>query len=156
MRGQQGSPRAAMACSARRRLPPLRDTHATLSVGPFRDAHHASRRDQAVGLELVNAGCSGCAGVRALRAHPVPLSSGTVRSLGSRCAALTRPNAASSHLTQGGDSGELLAESCNLGVAHPPGYPLFVLITKGWLVLTEAVGMGGSPAWRANLLSAGV
>lgn len=28
----------------------------------------------------------------------------------------------------GGDSGELVAESCHLGVAHPPGYPLYLLI----------------------------
>jgi hypothetical protein len=37
------------------------------------------------------------------------------------------------HLTlfpsiSGGDSGELLAESCHLGVAHPPGYPIFTLL----------------------------
>ncbi|KAG5177818.1 hypothetical protein JKP88DRAFT_264888 [Tribonema minus] len=28
----------------------------------------------------------------------------------------------------GGDSGELLAEACGLGTAHPPGYPLFTLL----------------------------
>ncbi|CAN0454649.1 unnamed protein product, partial [Hapterophycus canaliculatus] len=28
----------------------------------------------------------------------------------------------------GGDAGELVAESCQLGTAHPPGYPLFTLI----------------------------
>jgi hypothetical protein len=28
----------------------------------------------------------------------------------------------------GGDSGELLAEACQLGTAHPPGYPLFTLL----------------------------
>ena len=28
----------------------------------------------------------------------------------------------------GGDSGELLAEACQLGVAHPPGYPLFIIL----------------------------
>ena len=27
----------------------------------------------------------------------------------------------------GGDSGELVAEACQLGHAHPPGYPLFTL-----------------------------
>ena len=49
----------------------------------------------------------------------------------------------------GGDSGELIAAACNLGVAHPPGYPLFTLLTKffTWIPF-------GSIAWRANLLSA--
>ena len=28
----------------------------------------------------------------------------------------------------GGDSGELVAEACHLGTAHPPGYPLFTLL----------------------------
>ena len=28
----------------------------------------------------------------------------------------------------GGDSGELVAESCELGTAHPPGYPLYTLL----------------------------
>ncbi len=28
----------------------------------------------------------------------------------------------------GGDAGELAAESCHLGIAHPPGYPLFTLL----------------------------
>lgn len=28
----------------------------------------------------------------------------------------------------GGDSGELLAEGCSLGTAHPPGYPLFTIL----------------------------
>lgn len=28
----------------------------------------------------------------------------------------------------GGDSGELLAEGCSLGTAHPPGYPLFTML----------------------------
>lgn len=30
----------------------------------------------------------------------------------------------------GGDSGELLSESCVLGIAHPPGYPLFILLNN--------------------------
>jgi hypothetical protein len=28
----------------------------------------------------------------------------------------------------GGDSGELLAAGCQLGSAHPPGYPLYTLL----------------------------
>jgi hypothetical protein len=30
----------------------------------------------------------------------------------------------------GGDSGELLAESCIMGTAHPPGYPLYTIMSK--------------------------
>ena len=31
----------------------------------------------------------------------------------------------------GGDSGELMGAACELGVAHPPGYPLFTMLS--WL-----------------------
>lgn len=34
------------------------------------------------------------------------------------------------HLLPGGDSGELLAEACVGGVAHPPGYPLLLLLLR--------------------------
>lgn len=54
----------------------------------------------------------------------------------------------------GGDSGELLGEACHLGVAHPPGYPLFVLVTRAWMDATAALGFPGSPAMRANAMSA--
>ncbi|CAM9235874.1 unnamed protein product [Ectocarpus sp. 13 AM-2016] len=62
----------------------------------------------------------------------------------------------------GGDAGELVAESCHLGTAHPPGYPLFTLLnhmtTRGVPLLLEYVGFssgteadgGASPAWYAN------
>ncbi|GMF14870.1 unnamed protein product [Phytophthora lilii] len=43
----------------------------------------------------------------------------------------------------GGDSGELVAESCHLGVSHPPGYPLFNMVALfGFspLIWTYAVG----------------
>ncbi|CAB1110766.1 unnamed protein product [Ectocarpus sp. CCAP 1310/34] len=58
----------------------------------------------------------------------------------------------------GGDAGELVAESCHLGTAHPPGYPLFTLLnhmtTRGLPILLEYVGFssgteadgGASPA----------
>ena len=29
----------------------------------------------------------------------------------------------------GGDSGELLAESCIMGTAHPPGYPVYTILS---------------------------
>nr|XP_031360712.1 transmembrane protein 260 [Lonchura striata domestica] len=47
----------------------------------------------------------------------------------------------------GGDAGELITAAYELGVAHPPGYPLFTLLAK---VATELPG--GSPAFRVNLL----
>lgn len=48
----------------------------------------------------------------------------------------------------GGDAGELAAEACNVGVAHPPGYPLFT-----WMG-NAAVRFGPeswSPARRMNI-----
>lgn len=58
----------------------------------------------------------------------------------------------------GGDSGELVAESCHLGVSHPPGYPLFNMAVHAFALLLPW-GHGDSEAmtvaWRANLFSAG-
>ena len=51
----------------------------------------------------------------------------------------------------GGDSGELVAEACHLGTAHPPGYPLFTLLIHA---LTRLPGVPASPAVRANLFCA--
>ena len=45
----------------------------------------------------------------------------------------------------GGDSGELVAEACELGTAHPPGYPLYTLVVHLLTYLPV-----GSMAWRAN------
>lgn len=62
----------------------------------------------------------------------------------------------------GGDAGEVVAESCHLGTAHPPGYPLFTLLnhvaTRGLPRLLDTVGLRpgpgvdgrASPAWCAN------
>lgn len=62
----------------------------------------------------------------------------------------------------GGDAGEVVAESCHLGTAHPPGYPLFTLLnhvtTRGLPRLLDLVGLRpgsgvdgrASPAWCAN------
>ncbi len=49
----------------------------------------------------------------------------------------------------GGDSGELVTVADTLGVAHPPGYPLFTLL--GFLFSRLP---WGTVAWRVNLLSA--
>lgn len=55
----------------------------------------------------------------------------------------------------GGDSGELVAESCHLGVSHPPGYPLFNMAVHAF---TTTLWGGNNDsttiAWRANLFSA--
>ncbi|XP_075388500.1 protein O-mannosyl-transferase TMEM260 isoform X2 [Tenrec ecaudatus] len=48
----------------------------------------------------------------------------------------------------GGDSGELITAASELGVAHPPGYPLFTLMAKLAIVLFPS----GSVAYRVNLL----
>uniref|UniRef100_UPI00398F7EFD protein O-mannosyl-transferase TMEM260 isoform X1 n=1 Tax=Pristiophorus japonicus TaxID=55135 RepID=UPI00398F7EFD len=66
---------------------------------------------------------------------------------------LTVVSAVYLHTTQrsvpGGDSGELVTAACELGVAHPPGYPLFTLLAR--LAMTLPLG---SPAFRVNVLNA--
>ncbi|HUF50023.1 MAG TPA: DUF2723 domain-containing protein [Longimicrobiales bacterium] len=49
----------------------------------------------------------------------------------------------------GGDSGELVAAVAAGGVPHPPGYPLYVLLTAPFTWLPV-----GNVAWRANLAAA--
>ena len=49
----------------------------------------------------------------------------------------------------GGDSGELIAEACQLGVAHPPGYPLFVYFAQLAMVMLAPFGL--SPAFSVNV-----
>src|SRR5690242_6510647 len=48
-----------------------------------------------------------------------------------------------------GDSGELITSAYVLGISHPPGYPLYMLL--GYVVSHLP---GGSPALWMNLLSA--
>ncbi|XP_036910264.1 transmembrane protein 260 isoform X2 [Sturnira hondurensis] len=48
----------------------------------------------------------------------------------------------------GGDSGELITAAHELGVAHPPGYPLFTVVAKLAITLFPF----GSVAYRVNLL----
>jgi hypothetical protein len=52
----------------------------------------------------------------------------------------------------GGDSGELVAESCHLGVSHPPGYPLFNMIVHIFVNYLPVPNV--TPAWKANFFSA--
>ncbi len=49
----------------------------------------------------------------------------------------------------GGDSGELIVAAHELGVAHPPGYPLFTLLGHAFTLLPL-----GSIAWRVNFMTA--
>ena len=49
----------------------------------------------------------------------------------------------------GGDSGELIAAAAEHGVAHPPGYPLYTMLTAAAAALPI-----GTVAWRANAASA--
>ncbi len=49
-----------------------------------------------------------------------------------------------------GDSGELVTASWVLGVPHPTGYPLYVLLGKAWATLLPV----GSVAFRMSLFSA--
>lgn len=48
------------------------------------------------------------------------------------------------------DAGDMAAGAWTLGVAHPPGYPFFVLLGRAWTTLLPF----GSPAYRLNVLSA--
>lgn len=48
-----------------------------------------------------------------------------------------------------GDSGDLITAASTLGIAHPPGYPLFSMIGHLFTFLPL-----GSPAFRVNLMSA--
>ena len=50
----------------------------------------------------------------------------------------------------GSDSGDLAAAVATLGIAHPPGYPTYVLFGRAW----AALPLGGDLAYRLNLLSA--
>jgi hypothetical protein len=56
----------------------------------------------------------------------------------------------------GGDSGELVAEGCILGVAHPPGYPLFTMMVNAIsrLVNHGHGSFGGDVAYLVNMSSA--
>lgn len=52
-------------------------------------------------------------------------------------------------ISSAGDSGELVAVVATNGVAHPPGYPLYVLLARFFIFFPF-----GNIAWRLNLLAA--
>eukprot|EP00985_Skeletonema_marinoi_P022899 scaffold14867_cov194-Skeletonema_marinoi.AAC.1 len=53
----------------------------------------------------------------------------------------------------GGDAGELVAEGCTLGIAHPPGYPLFTIIVYFITSLGKHYLQNLSPAYLVNASS---
>eukprot|EP00960_Hanusia_phi_P049055 759333-Hanusia_phi.AAC.2 len=52
----------------------------------------------------------------------------------------------------GGDSGEVMAAACSGGPAHPPGYPLFVMLARVSMRLFAS--LGENKAYRVNLMCA--
>lgn len=62
------------------------------------------------------------------------------------------PNLTWAH--QGADGGELIAAAISNGVPHPPGYPLYMLLLRGWLAATDRLLPFGSLAWHGALFSA--
>ncbi|XP_029350355.1 transmembrane protein 260 isoform X2 [Echeneis naucrates] len=54
----------------------------------------------------------------------------------------------------GGDSGELITTACELGVAHPPGYPLFTLLARLALCLLPSLSVAHSINLMVSLLGA--
>jgi hypothetical protein len=52
----------------------------------------------------------------------------------------------------GGDNGELIAVANGLGVAHPPGYPLFTMLAAAMIRILSRSGM--EVAFRVSVLSA--
>lgn len=54
----------------------------------------------------------------------------------------------------GADGGELIAAAMVNGVPHPPGYPLYTMLLRGWIALVGIMAPGSELAWRGNVLSA--
>jgi hypothetical protein len=52
----------------------------------------------------------------------------------------------------GGDSGEIVAEGCHLGTAHPPGYPLLTMIIH---MISTWTSFGDTVAFRINCFCVG-
>ena len=70
---------------------------------------------------------------------------GTGASVAAAAAALRAPSVLFA------DSGELLTAVARGGVAHPPGFPLYLLLGGAWLAVTKPLGLGAASA--LNLFS---
>jgi len=57
------------------------------------------------------------------------------------------------HSIAGGDSGELVAEGCQLGTSHPPGYPLYTVIVYLVTTFGKQYYPTLSPAYLVNITS---
>ncbi|RHY28945.1 hypothetical protein DYB32_005577 [Aphanomyces invadans] len=77
-----------------------------------------------------------------------------VPAVGTLCVALPMYVATAFPSVPGGDSGELIAEACKAkgGVAHPPGYPLYLLLLQAAFKLEVLDGL--TPAYIANVENA--
>jgi hypothetical protein len=82
-----------------------------------------------------------------------PLINGGVILLGASCILVVYVLTLSPSIA-GGDSGELVAEGCTLGIAHPPGYPLFTLLVYTLAKYTKDWFRGGEAVYPINLSSA--
>ncbi|GBG29749.1 Transmembrane protein 260-like [Hondaea fermentalgiana] len=56
----------------------------------------------------------------------------------------------------GGDSGELAANACSFGVAHPPGYPFLMTLGHFWLKFAAHLPLNVSPAVKLHVLNVGI
>src|SRR5262249_33572863 len=54
----------------------------------------------------------------------------------------------------GEDSGELVTAAYQLGVAHPPGYPIWVLVTKALQTLFSGLGPADAAALGSSITTA--
>ncbi|CAL8300249.1 unnamed protein product [Boreogadus saida] len=54
----------------------------------------------------------------------------------------------------GGDSGELITAACELGVAHPPGYPTFTLLARLAMGILPSLSPAHSVSLMCGLLGA--
>ena len=105
---------------------------------------YCSRSQGVGGVQESSAGPDpAAAGASPGRARLLPVAAGVV-SAGVYLATL-RPTVASPR-----DAAELALAAITLGIPHPTGYPLYMLLGHGWVELFAF----GDPGWRLNVFSA--